>query len=150
MKKLMTVCFLLLFTCVAYSQEVKKESSVEAELIALENAWAKAYVDRDVKTLDRLEADDWFCTTADGKMITKAQDIADVSSGTYQATEFKMSELKVRVYGDTAVITGRQTEVATMAGKDASDQFRVTDVWLKRNGQWRSIATHLSRETTRQ
>jgi ketosteroid isomerase-like protein len=148
MKKLMVVCFLLLFTCVAYSQEVKKENNVEAELIALENAWAKAYLDRDVKTLDRLEADDWLYTSADGKLISKAQDIADVSSGTYQATEFKMSDLKVRVYGDTAVITGRQTEVATMSGKDASDQFRITDVWLKRNGQWGCIASHLSRETT--
>lgn len=150
MKKLMTICFLLLFACVAYSQEVKKGSDVEAELIALENAWAKAYLDRDVKTLDRLEADDWFYTSADGKLISKAQDLDDVSSGTYQATEFKMSDLKLRVYGDTAVVTGRQTEVATMAGKDASAQFRITDVWLRRNGQWKCIASHLSRETTQQ
>lgn len=121
-------------------------AAVEAELLALENAWAKAYVDRDVKALERLEADDWVCTSADGQVTTKAQDIADLGSGTFQATEFKMSDLKVRIYGDTAVITGRQTEVATMAGRDASAVFRVTDVWIRRNGRWQAIATHLSRE----
>jgi hypothetical protein len=94
----------------------------------------------------RLKADDWLYTDADGKVTAKAQDLADAGFVTYQATDFKMSNLKVRIYGDTAVVTGRQTEVATMAGKDASAVFRVTDVWRRRDGRWQAIASHLSRE----
>ncbi len=122
-------------------------SDPRAEVLALEHAWAKAYLERDVAALDRLVADDWFYTDADGKVTSKAQDIADVRSGTYQATEFMMSDLQVRTYGDTAVVTGRQTEIATLAGKDASAVYRVTDVWKRsENGRWQAIASHLSRE----
>jgi ketosteroid isomerase-like protein len=120
-------------------------ASVEKELIQLENEWAKAYVARDLKTLDRLEADDWACTLADGKVVTKAQEHVEVSSGDYSATEFVMSDLKVRVHGDTAVVTGRQKEMATQGGKDASAIFQITDTWIRRDGKWRCIATHLSK-----
>ena len=105
-------------------------------MLQLEEQWAKAYLDRDIKALDRFEADDWSCTDAEGKVTSKAQEHADVGSGTYQATEFKLSDLKVRTHGDTAVITGRQTEVATMAGKDASAVFQITDTWFRRDGRW--------------
>jgi len=117
----------------------------ERELIAQENMWAKAYLARDVATLDRLEAEDWVCTTADGQVIPKAQDMKEVASGTYQASEFFMSDLKVRVHGDTAIVTGRQTEVATMAGKDASAVFQISDTWIRHDGRWQCLATHLSK-----
>jgi len=117
----------------------------EKELIKLEEQWAKAYLDRDTKAIDRFEADDWSCTDAEGKVTSKAQEHADVGSGTYQATEFKMSDLKVRTHGDTAVVTGRQTEVATMAGKDASAVFQITDTWFRRDGLWQCLATHVSK-----
>lgn len=120
-------------------------ASAEAELIALEHAWARAYVAHDTATLARIEADGWACTDAEGKITTKAEDIRDVGSGTYAATEFVMSDLQVRVVGDTAIVTGRQTEVATMAGKDASAVFQITDTWIRRDGRWQCIATHLSK-----
>lgn len=120
-------------------------ANVEKELIQLEHDWAKAYLKRDVKTLDRIEHDDWCYTDAEGKVTPKAKDIADVSSGGYTATEFVMSDLKVRVYGDTAIVTGRQKEVATMEGKDASAVFQITDTWILRDGKWRCVATHLSK-----
>jgi ketosteroid isomerase-like protein len=127
------------------THEPADTASAEKKLIQLENEWAKAYVTRDLKTLDRLEADDWACTMADGSAVTKAQEHADVGSGSYTATEFVMSDLKVSVHGDTAVVRGRQKEVATHAGKDASAVFQITDTWIRRDGRWRCIATHLSK-----
>jgi ketosteroid isomerase-like protein len=119
-------------------------AAAEREITALEHAWAKAYVDRDVATLDRLEAEEWICTTAEGEVLTKAEDIADVKSGAYRATAFKMEEVKVRIYGYTAVVTARQTEVATYKGADASKVLRCTDTWVRRDGRWQCVATHLS------
>lgn len=120
-------------------------AAAEQELIRLEHAWARAYVARDLGTLDRIEHADWACTDAEGKVTTKAEEHRDVSSGTYAATVFAMSDLKVRVYGDAAVVTGRQVEQATMAGKDASAEFRITDTWIRRDGRWQCVATHLSK-----
>ncbi|MBK8476572.1 MAG: DUF4440 domain-containing protein [Opitutaceae bacterium] len=120
--------------------------SVEQELVALENAWAAAYVAADVKMLDRLEAEEWICTSAKGEVIGKADDLRDLADGSFKATVFEMSDLKVQIYGDTAVITGRQTEKATYKGEDASAVHRITDVWLRRDGRWQAIASHLSRE----
>ena len=120
-------------------------TNIEKELIALENAWAKAYLTRDVKTLERLEADDWECTNAEGKISSKAKDIVDLGSGSYTASEFAMSDLKVRLHGDTAIVSCRQKEISTQDGKDTSALYQFTDTWLRRDNQWRCVATHLSK-----
>lgn len=120
------------------------QAVTEQEVAQLEHAWARAYVDRDVATLDRLEAADWICTTADGETFTKTEDIADLKSAAYQATVFKMEDVKVRVYGDMAVATALQTEKATYKGADASKVLRCTDTWVRRDGRWQCVATHLS------
>ncbi len=118
----------------------------EQEVLALERAWAAAYLAADVKTLDRLEAPEWICTSDKGEVFRKADDLRAVGDGSYKATVFEMSDLAVQVYGDTAVVTGRQTEEATYKGEDASAVYRITDVWLRRDGRWQAIASHLSRE----
>ncbi len=122
-------------------------AAIEQEVLALEHAWAAAYVNADLEALDRLEAEEWICTTAKGEIYRKADDIREVGNGSFKATAFEMSDLTVQVYGDTVVITGRQTEKATYKGKDASAVYRITDVWLRRDGRWQAIASHLSRET---
>ena len=120
--------------------------SPEEELIELEKTWAAAYVAADVKVLERLEADEWICTTAKGEVFNKADDLREVADGSFKATSFEMSDLKVQVHGDTAIVTGRQTEKATYKGEDVSAVHRITDVWLFRDGRWQAIASHLSRE----
>lgn len=120
------------------------QAAIEQEVAQLEHAWARAYLDRDVATMDRLEAEEWICTTADGELFTKAEDIADVKSGAFQATVFKMEDVKVRVYGDMAVATALQTEEATYKGKEANKVLRCTDTWVRRDGRWQCVATHLS------
>lgn len=122
-----------------------KSASAEQELIKLEQDWAKAIVARDIQTLDRIEADDWFYTDPDGNVITKAQDSAELKSGAYVATSFVADDMKARVYGETAVVTGRNTETSTYKGKDTSGQYRWTDTWVKQAGRWQCVATHSSK-----
>jgi len=117
----------------------------ERELIQLENDWAKAYLARDVKALDQIAAEGWAFTGADGDVYSKAEDLADVASGAFVATVFEMADVKVKIFGDTAVVTGRQTVRATYKGKDASAVYRITDVWQRRDGRWQAISSHLSR-----
>lgn len=119
--------------------------TVEQALIKLEEDWAKAYLAKDVNALGRIEADGWICTTWEGEVFGRAEDMTDLETGNYAATDFKVEDLKVLVYGDTAVVSGRQTEKATYKGKDASGTFRITDTWIRRDGQWQCIASHLSK-----
>jgi ketosteroid isomerase-like protein len=119
--------------------------SVEQELIRLENEWNDAWVSRDVAVFDKIEADDYFMTTDDGNFITKAQDIADVKSGEDSATSAVSDELKVRVYGDAAVVTYRMAANGQYKGKDNSYKFRWTDTWIRKDGRWQVVAAHQSR-----
>jgi ketosteroid isomerase-like protein len=111
----------------------------------LEHDWADALVKRDQAVLDRIEAPDWMLTDPSGTLQTKAQADTTLKSGDHTFESFKIDELKVRVYGDTAVVHGLETEKSNHKGKDTSGQYRFTNVFVKRDGRWQAIATHVSR-----
>lgn len=121
-----------------------KTGSVEQELIKLENEWADAWVKSDVAFFDRIEANDYTWTAPWGEVWTKARDLALLKSGDSVITSWVLSEMKVRVYRDAAVVTGRCAVKETYKGKDVSDQYRWTDTWIKRAGQWQCVAGHSS------
>jgi ketosteroid isomerase-like protein len=118
--------------------------SVEQELITLENEWADAWVKRDVAFFDRIIADDYTWTSPWGDVWTKAQDLALVKSGETVIKSWVLADMKVRVYGDTAVVTGRNTIKETYKGEDVSGQNRWTHTWVKRAGRWHCVAAHSS------
>ncbi len=49
--------------------------------------------------------------------------------------------MKVRVFGDTAIVTGSDTEKSTYKGKDSSGKYVWTDIFVKRNGKWQAVAS---------
>jgi ketosteroid isomerase-like protein len=123
-----------------------KNVSAEQELIKLENGWNDAVVKHDWAFLDQILADDWIWTDGDGNVWTKAQSLASLKSGEDVYTAAMADEIKVRVYGDAAVTTGRNTFKEQYKGKDISGQSRWTDTWAKDYlGRWRCVAGHSSR-----
>ncbi len=119
--------------------------ALTAELIALEHEWAKAHLNRDRKTLDRIEADDWSYTDHEGNVVPKAQALPSADSGpTTPTSEFVMSDLQVRLFGDTAIVTRRQQEVALRATREAGPAVQITDLWRRHENTWRCHATHFS------
>ena len=122
----------------AYAQA---PGAVEKELTDLENRWAEAIAKGDVATLERLYADEYMAIDPAGATFTKDQDIANVKSGNFKLASFKIDELKVRVHGDVAVVTSRNTIKGTYMGKDASGAYRGTDVFVKRGGRWQVLTT---------
>jgi ketosteroid isomerase-like protein len=113
----------------------------EKELADVENHWAEAMVKGDVPALERLYADEYLAIDPAGATYTKAQDIANVKSGAFKLTTFKLDEMKVRVHGEVAVVTGRNTIKAMYMGKDISGAYRFTDVFVKRAGRWQVLTT---------
>jgi len=84
-----------------------------------------------------------LCGTTDDQIYTKADAIDDVKNGTHQSLD--LDNIKVRIFGDTAVVTMGQTEKSRHGDADFSGHYLFTDVWTKKNGEWIAVASHGSR-----
>jgi ketosteroid isomerase-like protein len=120
--------------------------TVERQLTKLENDWAKAIIAKDYAVLDRVLSDDYTDSgDPDGSVHTKAEMLSSLKSGEIAMSSYKYAELKVRVYGDAAVVTGLQTFAMTDKGKDAGGTFRFTDTWIKKGDSWQCVVEHSSK-----
>jgi ketosteroid isomerase-like protein len=129
----------------------QKSGSAEQELIDSEQGWANAQVQvkLDLAVLERILADDYTWINQEGVLRTKAQNLELIKSGGLVIPSMVTDDMKVRIYGDAAVVTGRNTFKATLEGKDINGQERWTDTWIKRNGRWQCVATHNSMITAK-
>jgi len=139
---IVTMCVVSFF---ASAQTPAQTGSDEATVTQIERDWANALVKADTAALDRIQAADYVFTDQDGQMHTKAQGIADFQSGAQKFESFILDDLKVRVFGDSAVAHVLDTEKSTYKGKDTSGQYRWTDVFVKRGGRWQAVASHGSK-----
>jgi ketosteroid isomerase-like protein len=110
----------------------------------LEQEWFGVYVSHDLLVLERLIADDFVATLADGEMRHKRAHIAAYPADFAALASVTNSDLKLHVFtGDLAVATGLYT--ATPRNGGAPGRFRYTDTWLRRDGRWQCVATHENR-----
>ena len=113
-------------------------------LIVVEHAWGNALLKKDVAGFSRCLADEWVLTTSNGSRVTKAVALADLKSGALEIDSFRLDDMTVRLYGDTAVVRGLITEKSKLRDKDTSGKSRFTDVFVKRAGRWQAVASHES------
>jgi ketosteroid isomerase-like protein len=121
-------------------------SGAEQELVKLEQEWAEAWVKADAAFQGRIMADDYEWTSPDGEIFTKARNLALVKSGYDVISSWVLADLKVRVYGDAAVVTGRDAIKETYKGEDVSSRNRWTHTWVKRDGRWQCVAAQSSED----
>ena len=149
MKRMSVVTVLALAVAVASAQEARQgavQDAKAAEVVKkLELEWLESYVKRDTDFLERYVSDDYTSIDPHGTIVYKKGEIESVKSGDLAITEMKPNEMKVRTYGDAAVITGRSTIKAKVSGQDASGEYRFTDVWVKRGDRWQAVASQLTR-----
>jgi ketosteroid isomerase-like protein len=81
---------------------------------------------------------------------TKPQVLADFTSGNLKFQTITTDDVQVRVYGNTAVETGRSTMIGQDKGKAVPRDNRFTRVWVKQQGRWRLVANHYSLLITQQ
>ena len=122
--------------------------SDEEQLMKLETDRAAAVVKGDVATLEKQTSDDYSLINMNGQMSGKAQMVTAFKTGQTKLTSDELSDMKVRVYGNTAVITGKVDVAGTMAGKDTKAQIMFTRVYVKKGGQWQSVAFQQTRVST--
>ena len=117
------------------------QSAAEKELIKVENDWSTAWVKSDGKFLDQLYATEYLATGSDGIVYNKVDGIKDDTSPEYTEKSFSLSDLKVHIYGETVVVTGRNSVKFKKSGKAEQFDARFTDVFVKRDGRWQCVAT---------
>jgi ketosteroid isomerase-like protein len=118
--------------------------SVEDTLVQIEHDWGNALLKANVAAWSRYLGDDWVLTYSDGTLVTKPMALADLKEGALRIESFQLDDVKVRVYGDAAVVTGLITEKSKFRDKDTSGVRRFTDVFVKRDGRWQAVASHES------
>lgn len=124
-------------------------SDTEAEAIQkitqLNKEWDEAYSKSDVAKLDRILAADFLTTAPDGTVDSKAGLIGGIKSGESSVQSALSDELKISVFGNTAVVTGRWTAKGKDKGKEWGGAHRFTDTWVRRDGRWQVVADHWSK-----
>jgi ketosteroid isomerase-like protein len=142
-------CFLLCASAVALPAPgflPKREGHVvHKQIEALEMQWRQAQVDNDIKVISNLLADDYVGITANGTIETKSQTIAQHKAGTIRVTALDLDDLKVRLYGDTAVVTSKADLQGVNGQSDISGKYRYTRVYNLRLGQWKIVSFEASR-----
>ena len=116
------------------------QGAVEEQIKKMERDRAAAVVKADVATLEGLTADDFILINANGQLSDKATTMKNIKTGVIKITSNEVSDLKVRVYGDTAVVIGKSSAKGTIGGRELKGPVMFTRVYVKKNGKWLSVA----------
>ena len=112
---------------------------IEQLLREMNDDWVKALVRNDGDTLDRIMADDFlFAYPMEGD--DKAQFIGDVASGDIRVEFLARENVSVRIWGDTAALTGKDSAKWFYRGRDFSGHYKVINVYARRSGEWKLVS----------
>lgn len=131
------------------SHAPNENSQTEQEVRDAFSQFSDAFVKADTVVLRSLLADDYVHTNVNGGVLDKTRWLAfaktrheDLQSGKVRIDAYRNDDLRIRVYGETAVVTGLNTTIGFRDGKEWKMNLRFTNVWVKREGRWQRIAFH--------
>ena len=110
----------------------------------LDSKRIQAQIDADTAALNRIYADDFIGVGPSGTVRAKPQVISDFISGGLKFQSITTDDVQIRVYGNTAVQTGRSTMIGQDKNKVVPRDNRFTRVWAKLHGNWQLVANHYS------
>jgi ketosteroid isomerase-like protein len=108
------------------------------------NLWNEAQVNRDCRAVDGLIGAHFINTEYDGEVSNKAQFLADIQDPQVKPTSVTIQDLKVSMYGDSAVVTGMYYAKGIYQGEPYEHTGRFTDTWVFTEGRWQCAASHTS------
>ncbi len=130
------------FLCCLPILAASQQSSDSTKVLALERKWTEAYKQRDIGLLSSLLAEDFAITVEDGSTYGKEGYIGHSADTSVHVEVAELSELRVHMLGNVAVVTGAYHETGSSKGKHYEYRDRLTDVWMKMGGQWQVVASH--------
>ena len=118
---------------------------MEQDLLKLEEEFTRAIVQNDPEAIGRFVADDWVIIGPDGRIIDKERFLGVIKSGALTHEMMESDDIRVRVYGDSAVVTALTRTKGKFMGQDFSTQERATDVFVLLDGRWQCVLSQLTR-----
>jgi ketosteroid isomerase-like protein len=142
MKAIHTLCLLTLLAIVSGSAHAQQTSGTTEKMIAaLENQWLQSQRTNNPDLVAPLLADKFVTTEADGTVKSKEQMLLSMKERKYTSVEYE--DVKVTVFGTTAIATGAYRGKGTDSGKPFDEYERWTDTWVKMpSGKWQCVADH--------
>lgn len=116
------------------------EEEVVREIVDLEKQAKDAALHRDAAFSERTLADDYVAITPLGQVISKAETIAARKTAQLRYEAIDISDMIVRLYGNTAIVTARAEVKGTELGEEFNGPYRFTRVWVRRNGHWLTVS----------
>src|SRR5215211_514511 len=150
MKKILSVFVLLVAATTLPAIGQRDQGQPEQEVKKVERQWLDAYEQHDAAAMNKIVANDWTGTFPDGSVQTKENVMKLVMHPRppeMPGPKFTSEDVKARVYGDTVILTGR---IITSWPSGSQQQARYTDIYVKRNGAWQVVASHMSGDAPRQ
>jgi ketosteroid isomerase-like protein len=122
--------------------------ALRSELLATAKEWAAAIVSNDPARIAGFMSEDWVIVSERG-VSPRREFLSLVESGelTHSAME-PVTDARVRIYGETAVVTGRVTNTAHYRGRRSDADEWTTDVFVRRGGRWLCVLSHITAAAT--
>ena len=121
-----------------------KDNSDEKALIKIQHDWADARRKRDSSFPKRIEAEDFTVVWFDGRIVNKEEDLKTYESNDAVFSEFKIDDLKVRFYEDTAIVVGQGSIKAHTKTQDLGGKYVWTDTFVRLSGEWKAVASQVT------
>lgn len=135
----------ILFSTSLLAQSAQTQTNPDtSELLRLEQVWNDAHLKGDADSLEALWANDITVTVPKMQVMLKPQLIAFARSGRMKFQKYETSDLQARVYGDTAVVTGRLLRTRTLGDQQVNDDWRFTKVYVRQSGKWQVVSWQAS------
>jgi ketosteroid isomerase-like protein len=117
---------------------------MEEEVLKLEKGFADAIAKNDPEAIGRFVTDEWIIINADGGIIEKERFLEVIKSGALTHDMMESDDMRVRVYGDSAVVSALTRSKGKFMGQEFTTHERSTDVFVRLDGQWRCVLTQLT------
>jgi ketosteroid isomerase-like protein len=116
------------------------EQGTIREIVEMERLAREASLHRDPDFSQRTLADDYVAITPLGTVTTKQDTVSARKSGQLHYDTINVTDMVVRLYGDTAIVTARADVKGHQLGEDFSGPYRYTRVWIRKSGRWQAVS----------
>ena len=120
------------------------DKAAQDEILELERKFGEAMIQNDVDSIGRILSDEWIIIDPDGGVIDKSRFLAVIKSGALRHEAMDSEDIRIRTYGNMATVTAATHTRTKYLGKEFSTHERATDVFVKANGRWQCVLTHLT------
>jgi ketosteroid isomerase-like protein len=117
-----------------------RDEEIVREIVDLERQAKEAAIHRDATFSERTLADDYVAISPLGQVIGKAETIAARKTAQLRYESIEVTEMVVRLYGNTAVVTARADVRGKELGEEFSGPYRFTRIWVRRSGRWQTVS----------